>query len=353
MGLLFIDGFDHYNSYSQKWNGYSTAGANGSATFSSSYARGGVGQGLAIQSGNSAGSVGTNLYKSLPNRGTLVLGFAWQNQGVGTSAFSRTLCTFWDGGTIQMDVRMNESFNLYVVRGNSTTIIPASVQSCPALQWRYIEVKIVCHPTNGYAELRIDGVPQGTFTGNTSQSGSTFVNRMSLGGITMAINVFDYFDDLYLLEADSGAGLVDFLGNVRVQTLMPSAPGTNTQMNRGGVQPSNWQSVNEIPPDTASTVFGNNAGMYDTYDYPPLVAATNRVYAVSQSFLWQRDDSGSRTATARVRSAGNEADFAAPVIPLFGTYAVQQQIQELNPITSAPWTVTEASNFEVGPKVVT
>jgi hypothetical protein len=350
MGLLFVEGFDHYTSYSQKWNGYSTAGANGSATYGPSYARGGSGQGLAIQSGNSAGAVGTNLYKSIPQRTTLVLGFAWQNQGVGTSAFSRTLCTFWDGGTIQMDVRMNESFNLYVVRNNSTTIIPPSAISCPALQWRYIEVKITCG-ASGYAELRIDGVPQGTFTGNTSGSGSNFVTRFSLGGITMAINVFDFFDDLYLLEADSGTGLSDFLGNVRVQTLMPSAPGSNTQMSRGGAQPSNWQSVNEIPPDTASTVFSNTAGVYDTYRYPVLSALTNRVLAVAQSFEWQKDDSGSRTATARVRSGGNEADFVAPVIPLFGTYAVQQQIQEQNPITSSPWLVSEVNAFEVGPKV--
>ena len=355
MALLFYDGFDHYTTATQKWDALDIR--IGNSGLNSAYARlgGQGGQGFRSQVQPFVDSnTYTILTKAITNRTTVVVGvafylYAWPFDGM--------LLQLRDTVTNQIDVRIDASRGMYATR-NATVVIPSAGATALALQrWYFLEVKVVVNPgSTGYVELRLDGTTRGTFTGNTSATGSININRVVLGTqIPSAPNGQQeaWFDDIYVLEADSGSGVVDFLGDCRVQMLLPSGSGTTTQLNRGGTQPSNWQSVNEIPPDTATTVYGNTAGMYDTYDYPPLVPATNRVIAVAQSFIWQRDDAGPRTATARVRFAGNEADFAAPVIPLTNTYAIQQQIQETSPISGSAWALSEVNNFEVGPKVAT
>jgi hypothetical protein len=352
-----MEGFDHIgaNDLLKKWTTQQFAPGDLSQFFvSSSYARI-SGQGMRIYTWTgAAGGGSTFIARSIVNRQTLVVGTAFQieNYSAGNAGPAPVL-SLVDNGTHQLDIRFDNNSRPYVTR-NGTTLFTSNV-ALAINAWYYLELKGTINTTNGYAELRINGIPVGTFSGNTSGSGNNFANQIRVGIVSsnQSYNYRVWYDDIYALEADSNSGLVDFQGDCRVQTLMPSAPGTTTNMNRGGAQPANWMSVNEIPPDTATTVFGNTAGQYDTYDYPPLVPATNRVLAVAQSFVWQRDDAGFRTATARVRSAGNEADFTPTVIPLTNTYTVLQQVQETNPITGAAWAVNEVSNFEVGPKVAT
>jgi hypothetical protein len=353
MGILFVDGFDHLAtaSGSMKWSSIS------GATWGSGSSRFAGGQGVNIAtSGASGGSPAQWIAKTFVNRRMVVMGVAFNAPSVyAGNYFGLGQLGFFDGGTAQVDVRINSSQQWYVTR-NGTTLFTATTSPLAfGSLWYFVELKSTIDPSAGYAELRVNGVSLGTFSGNTSGSGNAYANQIRIGWLngTSGGSVSTNFDDVYLLEGDSGTGLIDFLGDCRVQTLLPNAAGTNTNFSKAGAAATNWQSVNEAQPDTTTTVFGNTAAQYDTYQYSDLTTTTNRVFAVAQSFVQQKDDAGFRTATARVRSGGAEADFAAPVVPLTASYSVLQQIQETNPVTAVPWVVADVNAAEFGPRIST
>jgi len=355
MALLFVDGLDHYSEtfVNNKWTGSLVSGSGTiQLTINNSFGRLGSGGARCFQNVSSNnGSV--YFWRTYINRQTVVVGFAFRVESW-TNNFDNAFLALYDLATVQLDIRLDTSFRPYVTR-NGTTLFTAPTALALGV-WNFIELKANVHSSSGYTELRLNGNVQGTFSGNTSGSGNAYSNlaRFGFNFPALATRIVDLrFDDVYLLEADSGVGTTDFLGDCRVQTLLPSAAGTTTGMTKTGAAATNWQSVNETVPDTTSTVASNTAGVYDTYQYPDLATTTNRVVAVAQSFVWQKDDAGVRTATARVRSGATEADFATPVIPLTGSYTVLQQIQETNPVTGLAWTVSDVNAAEIGPKVAT
>ena len=353
MALLLIDGFDHYLTADKfiRWNSETIDNGNS------------VRQTQVINSGGRVSGgylsvpwTGSSVSKILrADRSNLVAGFAFRVPAPG-NAFPQAVFGYLSGASRQFEISINTSSQLYVTRNGTTVQAGIGASSLSQNAWYFVEFKVNFHPTAGSYVVRLDGNVIFSGSGlNTAASGTASANAITLGN-GLLITGFGgnsplHYDDLYVLEADSGSGLSDFIGDCRVQTLLPTGAGTTTGLSKGGAATTNWQSVNEATPDTTTTVFANTAGLYDTYQYGDLVAVTNTVYAVAQSFVSQRDDTGFRRATARIRSGGTEADFAAPIQPLTGAYSVQQQIQETNPVTGAAWTVSQVNAMEMGPKI--
>ncbi len=403
MSLLFCDSFDHYAALSQKYDSVLTP-ANLSVVASA--ARNGAG-GLKL-----AGSSGAVL-KNIANTATLFFGFA-VNVNVAPSGVSGQLCGFLDGGTFQVDLRMDSGGHLIFTRGNGAATLGTSTSALSFGTWHYIEVKVTIDGTVGVAEVKVDGVFFLQLSGlNTKQTTNAFAGQVQLGSQnTLGASTVLFFDDVYLLNT-SGSVNNTYLGDLRVTMALPSANGTlNNYTNAWAAwavstvmavgqqikdSNNNIQEVQSITSDfktgtvapTWATTGGtttvdnhvtwvvrgaganpgaanwmavsenppddNNsyvtdATVSDQDRYTFPAIAASQVFAVVVNMRAEKDDAAVRTIRAVTKSGATTADNGSDFALTQNSYADFQGIFETDPNTSAAWTQAGVNAAEFGVK---
>lgn len=201
--------------------------------------------------------------------------------------------------------------------------------------WRHVECKY--NPATGVTTVRIDGAV--VLTG-TVLAGVTITNLLL--GATGSVE--HSFDDLYILDT-TGAVNNDFLGDVRVQTYLPSADGANT-----GMTPStgttHYTLVDEATPNTTDYVSTATAGVRDTYQFPDLSANTGNVFGVMATSYAHKDATGLAGIANVVRTGGT--NYTGTSSSLSTGWMAASQTWETNPATGLPWTPAEVNSAEFG-----
>lgn len=336
MTLLFMDGFDHYGNghLPRKWAGAGSR-TNGSMTT-------GRFAGQAFRSGDSSNLL---VSPAFTNSQTVVLGFAVRFNSLPSVAVIN-MFLLRDAGTSQMEVRAHNTGQISVARNG--TQIAVSTNTMLAASWYYIEFKVTIDNSAGTYEVRVDGVNWLSATGvDTQNTANAYVNQAVLmTGVSTSID----WDDVYVLNS-SGSVNNDFLGDVRIDTIYPSAAGNTTGMtpNTG----ANYAAVDEAtaPDDDTTYVAANVVGTKDTYTVGNLPAsvANGTVKAVQAVITSRKDNAGDRSVAPVVRHSG--ADYDLTAVALTASYVMNRDIQETNPGTAAAWTVADINNMELGQKV--
>lgn len=335
--LLFVDGFAHYTTALQKWSGESHGGS-GSAAPTVAVGLGRNGSGGLRLNGGSSGAASASCWMDLPSSSTWVAGCAFLHVGSIPPVFR-----FQEGAAIHVDVRMDSLGHVAVTRNGTT--IATSVSALEIGSWNFIELKATIHSTTGYVELRINGAVEATFTGNTRNGGTGVLNRFMLGNVGQDD---PRWSDIYVLDG-SGTMNNDFLGDVKIETLRPSAAGSYTQFTP--LAGANWENADDSTPDDDATYNASaTAGQKDSFALTDLATAAGSVIGVQQNTRWRKDDAGSRTARALVRVASTDA--VGPDLALGDTFTTARRVIEQNPVTAAAWTIAEVDALEAGYELV-
>lgn len=344
MALLFVDGFDHYTTFAQlllKWNGTNS----GTWTVPTSAGRRGTGC-ASVTTANSF------IIKVLPSAySTLIAGFAYQ-PGTAVAAL-RDFIGFCDTGftnaTVQITIAVDTNMAVRAYRGTSGsgTLLGTSANNAIAAGvFQYIEAKVFVHASAGTVQVKVNGVTVLNLSGiNTKNTANT---TMSQFGLNTPTNVGNLFDDVYLCDA-SGTDNNDFLGDSRVDTLMPNGDGfyLNWTPTGGG---AHWTQVNAIPPQIATNVSDGSVGDKDTYNFADLTAITGTIFGVAQTLYAQKSDAGTRSVQPLCRSGG--VDSAGSAIALgTGANFTPQRILERDPNTGAIWTEAGVNAAQFGQQV--
>ena len=338
--LEFMDGFDHYSQNA-------TVGTKWDITSS------GFNQ-VAGRFGGYAADVGQNstLTKTLVSSTYRVVGFAYRLQVSAPNG----LCGFSNSGTNQIYLRTNSTYQIVVVNGSGTVLFTCSF-SLTRNTWCYIQFKVGnFSTTTGSFELRvtIGGATTSWTNGlisnvNTDPSGIGSSNQVWIAQGKPG-DLDAYFDDLYVLNS-MGTLNVDFLGECRVLTSLPNSNGaTNTWTRSGGS--SNFSMVNENPPDGDTTCnLSSTPAQIDLYAYPA-IAPTGSIAGLQVNLCERKDDVGSRTTCAEYRSSGGTNYDGAIQFSPGSQYAVDRQVYETDPATSAAWTTAGVNGGQFGIKLV-
>jgi hypothetical protein len=157
--------------------------------------------------------------------------------------------------------------------------------------------------------------------------------------------IYTAVDDLYVLDT-TGTVNNDFLGDVRVQTLYPSADGTNT-----GFTPStgttHYTLVDEAAPNTTDLVSAANAGLKDSYGFQDLMGTTANVYGVQATSYAAKDNTGTVGVKNITRISGTQ--YTGPTAwYLSTTWTANRELWERNPATSGLWAPADVNAAEFG-----
>ncbi len=218
MSLVFVDGFDTYQMVLQKWDAWLLQGFGNPPTI------------LPTSGRNSGGCLNFDtsvspqqVQKNFPNAATMFCGFALNIDPSGITG-DLIILNWTDGASVQVDLRITSSGHLYFTR-SGTVIGTQSVQTLPFRSWHYVEVFVTIDPAAGVAKLNVDGVSWLNLTAqNTRQTANSFTGGIQIGNQNRSISLMQ-IDDFYLANT-SGSVNTTFLGDVRVQGMVPTGNGS-------------------------------------------------------------------------------------------------------------------------------
>jgi len=333
MALLFMDGFD-------------------AGDYASKYAFSGtpsVGAGRFGGSGLTLGSVNYGVKKAIAPSAQLFCGFALttsQTSAVATNA-STVLMLWGDNGTIEHLRVGSGGGQVWLGRAGTTLVTVANPYGETANNWQYWEVSATVADSGGTCVIRINGTEVINFTGDTRNAGtSTNIDAVQLWRGTSTTQTT--FDDVYICDA-TGTTNNTFLGDVRVQTLTPSAAGSSTQWAPTG-SASNWDNVNELPVSTTDYNSSATSGQRDLYALTDLLAGTAQVLGVQNNVVARKTDAGARSVRTVSKSGATVATGTA--VTLGAADTTVSTLRTTDPATSAAWTVSGVNALEAGVEVV-
>lgn len=354
MALLYMDGFDVGDS-ALRWSTSGTARISYGMT-----PRLSGGMALSIDAGTST-SVTGGLLRAFPSSAQIYIGAALQvplDPNQASSALTAFFQLYGDGGTAShLFLRRLANNTLALYRGVPTgsnsnpggTLLAQTPAGTLDGYWHSIEMSATVNATAGRVVVNVDGVKVIDFTGNTRNGGTV------LAIDTVKFQVATYvngpqpivLDDLYICDG-TGATNNTFLGDIRVQTMLPNAAGSSTQLTPTG-SANNWQNAGEVPYNNATYNTSAVVGDRDTYGLSDLVPGTDKVYAIQAVTHAQKSDAGD--AALKVALKSGPAIAYGPTQPLGTTNAAYAVVFNANPVTSTAWTVGDANGLEAGVEV--
>ncbi len=329
MALLWAESFDKTTTVADIFEATGTGGGGTIGAFGRNSTNG-----LKITGGNqySRKNLGGNY-------ATVVSQFAYLPT---TVVSGMVICQFWDNGTVQAKLTIATDGTVTATGTATTFIMSVGV-------FHSLEVKCTIHNTTGAWIVKLDGVTVLNVSGiNTRGSANNYATQFSFGEQGSGTTISQSYDDWVCMDT-SGATLNDFLGDVRVERLLPSGAGGSTTWTPS--VGSNFQCVDEASQNADTDyVSSSTVGQKDLYAIGDLSSVTGTIKGVVVTLRSRKDDAGTRTIKAKIKSGATEGDGADRGMST--TYAYTQDVFATNPATAAAWTPAEVNSAEAGVEVV-
>ncbi len=314
--------------------------------------------GCAIEAG---GPLGDNYFASINACGlrrlipstpsTIITGFRAAFSSAYTSHVS-----FSDAyGTEQVHVEFSPTGQVVIVR-NSTVLATSAAGTVrgttggQTYNWVYVEISATISATAGSVTVVLNGGVALTVSGVNTNNASTgtainFIDwGVATGGNTMPLGLMH----IYICDTTGAAPWNTFLGDIRVQTLIPTANNA-VQFVETGLA-SNWQNMANVPPVPASD-YNSSAtiGQQDTFVMQPVGSNLGAILGVHVKPLVQKSDAGERNAASVLKSGSTTAVGTSLALAI--TALQLKTLYEVDPNTSTSWTQSAVNLINPGYKV--
>jgi hypothetical protein len=204
-----------------------------------------------------------------------------------------------------------------------------------------IEVRFKIADSGGRVEVKVDGVQDINFTGDTKEGTNTQFNKVRLGyGPAASYTSLAYFDNFIMDDAA-------WIGDTKIQKILPTGGGSSTIWTPS--VGANWDCVNERPASDVDYISTNAVDQVDTYQASDMAGAINTVKCVQIQSRTESD--GAPTPTnlkLAVRSGGTNyfsGDKSVPAAP-----KSLWNLWETNPADSLAWEEADVNAMEIGIK---
>lgn len=348
MALLFSDGFDNYTSGSN----LSAAGYGAYLDTLSRTVLNSTGSRWGTPSVQTTGSIdwytALTTYAFTVGDNSLRVAFWFKVTSAGTNN-TAILRLVNSGNTRYCVIRIASNGGVSVAGIGDSGSVSAVLTGNTVIndgQWHHIEVYLVALSSGGSAELWVDGVSEGTFSGATSSSAdtATVLSKCELYN-PQGYAVFHY-DDLVIWD-DAGSDFTGYMGPHRTRVLRPSGAGSTTDFTPS--TGSNWQNVDEQVLSTTDYNESATAGDIDLYAFGDLSPFPATIKGVALRSVVHNPDVGTKTFRLLAKSdttTGNGDTFTATASPkVFMTPFGK------NPDTDAAWG-SELNSAEFGIEVM-
>jgi hypothetical protein len=302
--------------------------------------------GIALRQGRSGNAYYLNV--GFAPHATWVIGMAIKLPDDGMK-LSRVFTVTSYNGTIQNSVWMREDLSLRAYRGSTSLLLGSGHTALKRNTWHYLEYKVYCHDSSGTIDVRLDGQTVISASGiDTLQDATGWVGTIAIEApsSSTAGSVAATIDDLYILNG--AAGLSDFLGPVKIETLRPTGD-TATVDWTPSANADHYTLIDENPVNSSDYVASSTANQEDKYTLANLSSITT-VQGVQLGVMAQLDGPGSKQLYLTCDSNGSVNNGSE--IYLAGPETVHfSRILETDPDTSNAWTTSAIDALIAGIRV--
>jgi len=245
-----------------------------------------------------------------------------------------------NGGIAILSVRKNgTSGMLEVWRG--VTLVETGTHGVSLNTTHLIEVHFkVDDAPNGRAEVKLDGILDIDFTGDTKPGADTQFNSVALGMGYTNIYSYAYFDNFIMDDAA-------WIGDTKIQAIVPTAGGNSTGW--AASAGSNFACVDEIPPSDADFVSVNANDVVDTYVAGDLSGSIDNIKCVQMQSRTRTEGAPTpKNLKLVVRSGGTDYLSGDKAVP--AAEESLSHIWETDPDTAAAWLEAGVNGMEIGIK---
>lgn len=359
--MLFLDNFDSYAfaDIASYWTQLS-GGSGDTSTIASSGRRSTKALQLSQDGSSNRASKRLHLVPSMPapSGDTIIAGFAFRcvtafslptdrtDSEVISGSSAQVLFACRKSGTTLWWARLNANGTISIFRGS--TLLGSTAQALSQNVYQYLEFKVKLHASTGTVDVRIDGISQLSLTGqNTTNGGATTWDEIRLGpnGDSLSTTTWNY-DDLYLADGSGSDGWADFMGDQRIDDLLPNGAGNSSDYARS----TGADQFATIDDATANGDTDYNStdtiGDKDTLAFPnvPVAGAViNGVMAVAQV---RKTDAGSAGHKAVVRIGSTDYEGTERAAP--SSYGFVWECWGKKPSDDTAWDDSDVNAAEFG-----
>lgn len=236
-----------------------------------------------------------------------------------------------------------------------TTLLATSTVAVDLMQWQHFGVHLKVADAGGLCEIFLNGSLILSYAGDTKGGGTNFTqikwtHGNNGGGAALVV------DDCYLLDPSGAAPYNAYLGDCKIQTLLPTGNGAASDwVGSDGNSVDNYQLVddNGVTTDYVTTTA---AGTRDLYDLTDAIATdVGAILAVQTEFYVSKSDSGDPAGqlyAARRSALGTLDKRLAASVPQIST---AWQWVQTTPATTDPdgntWNAARVNGLQVGPEL--
>jgi len=276
------------------------------------------------------------LMKAIPSKSELYVAFLF-NPGNSGRIFS-----FYNSGTKLGYISLSSISvgNIQAYKGPST-LLATGTAMITGSTWYLIEIHYIPATSGGVFQVKVNGISDISYSGNTTP-GATTIDGIMVG-----------CDDSYWPPGYYDNVIVDdaaWIGNTKIQAIKPTSAGNSTQW--GPSSGSNWDCVNEMPANDNDYVSTNSNDFLDLYTFSDLTGSIEEIKCVQvQARTVKNGAPTPQNLQLAVRSGGTNYFSSSNVVPYVNPKSLFN-IWQLNPNTSAAWTVSEVNAAEFGMNAV-
>ena len=300
-------------------------------------------------------------YKPMPsNPSEVIVGYAFKMVGwaiVGEGPAIGFKGQGSGGGSI-LDVIFG-GLNTIQVRIGGTQVLISPIGMFEFNAWNFVEVRLKLNGTSNEFQLRLN---QKTIWNMSAWNpwgggGSGYTNMDAF--IVQSLAAYSapamWWDDICYNDTTGASPWNTFMGNTRSVGSLTSADGDHQDSTIGGTSPAatRWQSVQDVAGDESTYVYNANSagiGKYDLYQFNPGVDSAT-IYGIQNTIVARQDDATQMAIQPILKSGSTQTN--GPTLNLSQAYSGVQNVDQVDPATSAAWLADAANAAQLGYEIVT
>ena len=280
--------------------------------------------------------------KTIDSASEIFIRFGFFRSNVNTTYLFKWYKDATELGSIRFS-SVNGKINIYTGTG---TLVDVGDLTIVHDTWYLLEAHIIISDTVGVIEIRIDGVADATFSGDTKPGADTVINTL---GYSTTQDV--YYDDLAYNDT---AGAVDnsWCGDGHVIALTPNANGDLSQLVGSDTNSTdNYLLVDDFPHDEDTTyVEGSTVDEKDLYNLTACGLSDVTIYRV-----WgesRTKDTVAAGGLVAIVLKTNSTEYPSSDIAVLASYTKQilGTVHLVNPNTAVAWSIADLDALQVGVK---
>jgi len=255
---------------------------------------------------------------------------------------------FRNGTTVLISLGLDITNSLFTAYVGGTTLVATGSIPYQTNTWYLLEFHVKIADTGGVIQLKIDGILDIDYSGDTQPSTQTAVDNVYLRVNTNQNTHYTWFDDMALNDIN-GSTHNSWCGDGQIiLEQKPNAAGDVTQMAPSAG--SNYACVDDIPPNGDTDYVDGDVNEYDLYGLVDSTIPSESVIRMVCVVANARDTVAAGGAVALGLKTGG-TEYWSSDIPLLTTYlTIRGTVYETNPSTGLPWTISELSSLQAGAK---